>query len=851
MRFRPIAASAGVLSLLALFCPCARAAKKTVTIASISPLHVKAQNKATVIVTGLHLDQVGGCSVQPVNAASSAAQLFDGCKARPNATGNQLIVTIDPSLIHDEGDYLLLLTETDVEPGAGSDHGATSFGKATLLAFGRIHVDSSGSSNTSSTPGNGSAGNSDLVKPYTDCLSEAPDSGGVSSLAVPPSGVICGSSVVPDSEVSDEFGYHVSNLYSAIQVRVSNKNSQYDFLLRDILLTLPDGRIVSGRIRRFAQGVAVKGKTHDRRSILFNSLTATGGVYGALASFGSAGFTAAGNVLQGAFMASFNQIFPDYTADNVNRFNNAVFDDQNPSIVPKDSIGQPPLYVIALVPKEPGFSKDLSYQSAKSIQVSIEGTFIKQVTLLSLSPTSLSFKPQFISPQAVFPKPAFNFDALIAASEEQQVTISNTGSTPMNIHGFTIVPTGSTTTGTSPDFTPDTSKSTCGLSGANSSASNGTTAFTVAPNSSCFVMVQFHPTTVGSITATLNVTGDNLEGGTTVTLTGTGIGLILQAQDSTAPNPPSHTMHCSASDTGCSFDIGVQTATPTPINVYYFSANQTTDTLAFTTASGGSAAPQTIKSSGSLPLAGGTAPSPSGQVSIPTPTTAASSQLSITDSPASAFKTGFPITVNYHSIVTTLTVSGVSSGNLDFTPPQANPTVTASKRSDGTPVAGSVSYVITPSGKPALATKMVSLDSTTGVGSLDFGGLAPGTYTVNATYPSNGQLSTSSSSFTLTVHPAVTTITIGPKPSGAALNTAVAIPVTVAGTPACTGTITSTVTTPSGATVTPTPSALTNGSATVTFTPTTAGSYGISVKYVPDAASYCAALTQSGPVSLP
>jgi hypothetical protein len=160
-----------------------------------------------------------------------------------------------------------------------------------VLAVGRFYVFQSlgtpaGNPRSNNSPNPTPDG---TIHPYTDCISQSDPGNPVSSQTVSSTSVLCGSSIVPDAEVSDEFGYHVSNLYSAIQVRVANKNAQYDFLLRDIVLTLPDGRVISGRIRRFAQGIAVKGKTHDRRAIVFNSLTAMGGVYGALASLARLG----------------------------------------------------------------------------------------------------------------------------------------------------------------------------------------------------------------------------------------------------------------------------------------------------------------------------------------------------------------------------------------------------------------------------------------------------------------------------------------------------------------------------------------------------------------------------------
>lgn len=828
------------------------------TIASITPHRIQANQTASVIVTGRNLKAVAGCTVQPVSTVGppSASTVYEGCKARSNKTGDQLILVISGSLIPKAGDYLVMLTKDAIKDSPSS--GYKTFDQTTLLAFRSIQViDATSKANTDNNSGKTTT-NADATSPYTDCLSDQNVNGTVSNVSIPSTSVLCGSSIVPDSEVSDEFGYHVSKLYTVIQVRVSNKNAQYDFLLRDIVLTLPDGRIVSSRIRRFAQGVAVKGKTHDRRSIAFNSLTAVGGVYGALASFGSAGYTTAGNVLQGAFMGSFNQIFPDYTADNVNRFNNAVFDDQNPSIVPKDSIGQPPLYVMALVPKEPGLDRESAYQNAKDILVSIEGTFIKQVTLLSLSTTSIAFKPQFISPDTIFKPTTFDFTELRKLSEEQSFTISDTGSTPINIHSFKIIPSGKTSTGSSPDFDVVTAHSNCGVSGANTSASDGSTPFSIAPNASCKITVRFHPTTAGQISATVTFDGDNLEGSTAIALSGTGVGVIFQSTDTSASPTASHTLACSySSASSCTFDIGSQKPNETaPINVYYFSDSTTDKITMSTTVAPGPAITATLTSSGPLPAAGASLPNPTPiKINVPA---SGSSPTSISFTDTALFKTPFTVNVTYETIPTMIDSAAfkaaLDADNRLAISSSPSVTISAVPVAAGIPTGNVIFTFTNTTGVGAPVTVSATLDAN-GKAVPNLGTLVAGKYTMMASYPGDGkQFQAVQLSAPLTVVvPAVATISIGSKPVGAALNTQVPIPVTISGTTStCTGTITSTVTLVStGAVVPSTPSALTNGTGNVTFTPTTAGNYEIEVTYAPDAASPCGPGSHKTPVTLP
>jgi hypothetical protein len=827
------------------------------TVTSITPNRIPYKQDSSIIVSGKKLGIIKGCVVFPVTGGISASKFSAGsCTATPTVSGDQMIVTIAGSGLPVAGTYNLILTTAPVTDG---DDLPTALSKASVVDISNIYTYDPASLGTASGSAGGNAGGSSGgVPPYTDCLGQSNGPNSVGNSSVPASGVLCTSSVLPDDEVSDNFGRHVSVVYSAIQVRVSNKNSQFDFLLRDVVLTLPDGRVVSSRIRRLAQGVAVKGKTYDPRSAVFNTLTAVGGVYGALASFGSAAFATAGNVFQGPFLAAYNQIFPDYTADNVNRFNNAVFDDQNPSIVPKDSIGQPPLFVVVLVPKEPHVGKDASYQSAKNIIVSVEGTFIKQVTLLSLSTTSINFKPQFISPDTVFKPKTFDFTALRKLSEEQSFTISNTGSTPINIQSFNFVPSGKTSTGSSLDFDVDTANSNCGVSGANTAASDGSTAFSVAPNASCKIAVRFHPTTAGQINATLTFNGTNLEGSTTISLSGTGVGIIFQAAD-TSSAKASHTFACSySSASACTFDIGSQTPNnPASVNAYYFSESPTDKITASTTVGSSPAVTTPLPSSGPLPAAGASLPSPTVlQITVPA-SGASPTSISLTDT--ALFKTSFTVNVAYETIPTQFNSANFAAA-LDANKQLikgSSPSLAVSAVPPATGIpTGAVVFTFTNStGIGAPVTVSATLDAT-GKATPNLSTLAAGKYTMSASYPGDGkqfQATQLSPALTVVV-PAAVTVAIGAKPIGAALGAPVAIPVTISATGAgtCTGAIASTVTVvATAAVVASVSSTLTNGAGNVTFNPAVAGSYAIAVTYTPDAGSLCGPGSLNASVTLP
>jgi hypothetical protein len=233
--------------------------------------------------------------------------------------------------------------------------------------------------------------------------------------------IYCTSSVLSQSEVSDEFGNRVANTYYAIQVGVANNDAQYDYLLRSIVLTLPGGQRVSSRVKRFAQGVAAQGQVKDRRNILYNTLAWGGSVWGALSvfSFATTNFKNGANIFQGPGLKGFPTVFPDASVENVTRFGNAVFDDQQPLVVPKRSVGQPPLFTIALVPRPSGkgYSKAYLSRLGDEIGVAVEGVPIQTVNPVTFSTGRLDFGPQTLG----------------TVSEAKTLTVTNSGLTPVSL----------------------------------------------------------------------------------------------------------------------------------------------------------------------------------------------------------------------------------------------------------------------------------------------------------------------------------------------------------------------------------------------------------------------------------
>ncbi len=104
-------------------------------------------------------------------------------------------------------------------------------------------------------------------------------------------------------------------------------------------------------------------------------------------------------------------------------------------------------------------------------------------TVVELSPTSLDFPDQRVG----------------TIGPPQTVTLTNTGSTPLNIHGIAI---------SGDNFGDFIETTTCGSS--------------VPANSSCTIDVRFRPTATGERTASLKVRHDG-GGAQPVKLRGTGV----------------------------------------------------------------------------------------------------------------------------------------------------------------------------------------------------------------------------------------------------------------------------------------------------------------------------------------
>ncbi|MGA3327878.1 MAG: choice-of-anchor D domain-containing protein [Terriglobia bacterium] len=357
---------------------------------------------------------------------------------------------------------------------------------------------------------------------YTNCENGNVEGGGYAS-GIDNQILYCSYSLLSRGETRDDFGSRVAATYYAIQVGVEDQDAQYDYLLRTVVLTLPDGRRVASRVKRFAQGVAVEGRIHDNRNVVFNSLTWAGSVWGGLSvfKFATTDLKNAANVFQGAGLTGFSTLFPDVSVDNVNRFNNAIFDDQQPLVVPKRGAGQPPLFIVALVPRPRAGPHEQEYleRLGQQITVAVDGTAIQSVNLVTFSAESIKFAT---------PVP------LGGQSAQQKFTVTNGGLTPVSIslqvpQYFAV----ESAVGQTPN-SPGTGQKSSANSGAPAAQGSGCSNL-IPANATCEFVVSFAPDDKldpskdeDAITGNLVISGNFVGSPKTIALTGTPTPLKLE-----------------------------------------------------------------------------------------------------------------------------------------------------------------------------------------------------------------------------------------------------------------------------------------------------------------------------------
>lgn len=148
-------------------------------------------------------------------------------------------------------------------------------------------------------------------------------------------------SLLDPKTVADIFGRRVAQRFVVIQVTITNRNTDFQFLIHDISLDLtpimPGGKKyeASSADLSLLRGVAEKGQSMDGRNLTLRILRGAGSVAAGLlgvTTFGSS-YAPAVAVFNGPAIAAFSDILPDYTINQMNRLNDSAYAAN--TIVPK------------------------------------------------------------------------------------------------------------------------------------------------------------------------------------------------------------------------------------------------------------------------------------------------------------------------------------------------------------------------------------------------------------------------------------------------------------------------------------------------------------------------------------
>lgn len=253
---------------------------------------------------------------------------------------------------------------------------------------------------------------------------------------------------IDQKTVADVFGRRIGGRFVAIQVTITNRSDDFQFLVHDVSLDLReiyvDGlpvryrvegnkvfdergrevRMSKGEARQsdyqyelsslelsLLRGVAEKGQGQDRRNMILRIFRGVGtfaaGLIG-VASFGSS-YAESVAVFNGPLISAYMDIFPDYTVNQLNRLNDTAY--RSNTLIPKQQarvlvafvpqtlfmnkrqrklFRDDPTQLFAPGPENQGKYPRIDFRRAQAV---IDGNFITEVENLPLATTSVVIDP--------------------------------------------------------------------------------------------------------------------------------------------------------------------------------------------------------------------------------------------------------------------------------------------------------------------------------------------------------------------------------------------------------------------------------------------------------------------------
>jgi len=221
--------------------------------------------------------------------------------------------------------------------------------------------------------------------------------------------VAISAALMDPKNVSDIFGKRVSKRYICVQVTISNRNKDFQFLIHDVLMFVGDIYLdtsLKPRVKYAAtsedkllvRGVAEKGQTYDRTNFILRLLRATGSIAATVTGIASVGVSYAPTVamFNGPALTSYRDVFPDLTINQMNRLNDTAYSAN--TLVPKQSSK----VLVAFLPqavlmdsklRDKFWNDPLSISSQidfRNLETKVDGSFINELPESTPAVTSIA-----------------------------------------------------------------------------------------------------------------------------------------------------------------------------------------------------------------------------------------------------------------------------------------------------------------------------------------------------------------------------------------------------------------------------------------------------------------------------
>ena len=182
--------------------------------------------------------------------------------------------------------------------------------------------------------------------------------------------LLCSQSLLTYREAREVFGKSVAEQYIAVEIKVQNRNPQYQFLLSDIRIGISNSEFTTSRDRTFVRAYAEKGEAYSARAIGLRAFAAAVAILGGIGpAVGNAVLSSAVQIIAGPTTSAVNGLFPDRSSNEINFISDSGFSVVQALVIPTKS----PIRVFCFVPQRTILNeplKQISNSGSKWLKVS-------------------------------------------------------------------------------------------------------------------------------------------------------------------------------------------------------------------------------------------------------------------------------------------------------------------------------------------------------------------------------------------------------------------------------------------------------------------------------------------------